>query len=241
MSPIADVFALLDKWRHLPAYQLERRADVFFALYLREVVEQHVGQTLHDVVIPELPLRRGTLWGESSEGANLSVKVDYALAAADGRTFYLVELKTDDDSRREGQDRYLERAAEIGLHAIVDGIVRAAAHSQSLQKYFYLFRELGQLGLLEVPDSLYDLVFPEVRRGVRRHLGQIRNLVPTPEPKVHVLYIQPHSEPGHDCIDFEEFARIAEAHGDELSTELAAALRRWTAKAGAERPTSHTE
>lgn len=33
-SPTVErAFELLDRWRHLPAYQLERRADIFFALF----------------------------------------------------------------------------------------------------------------------------------------------------------------------------------------------------------------
>ena len=43
---IADVFNLLDRWRHLPAYRLEPRVAPFFALFLRDV--------------PERPLRRRT-------------------------------------------------------------------------------------------------------------------------------------------------------------------------------------
>lgn len=37
-DPLAHLFALLDQWRHFPAYQLERRADVFFA------VEEQLGK-----------------------------------------------------------------------------------------------------------------------------------------------------------------------------------------------------
>ena len=35
---IKRVFKLLDDWRHLPGYQFERRADIFFALFLPEVL-----------------------------------------------------------------------------------------------------------------------------------------------------------------------------------------------------------
>ena len=38
---IERVFELLDRWRHLPAYKLEPRADIFFALYLPEVLSNH--------------------------------------------------------------------------------------------------------------------------------------------------------------------------------------------------------
>jgi len=33
-TPLQTIFRHLDCWRHLPAYQLERRADIFFSAYL---------------------------------------------------------------------------------------------------------------------------------------------------------------------------------------------------------------
>ena len=59
---IADVFNLLDRWRHLPAYRLEPRVAPFFALFLRDVLSTRFGIQLHDIVIPEFPLRIGTLY-----------------------------------------------------------------------------------------------------------------------------------------------------------------------------------
>ena len=38
-SKINQLFNNLDTWRHLPNYQLERRADIFFSLYLAEVLQ----------------------------------------------------------------------------------------------------------------------------------------------------------------------------------------------------------
>jgi len=36
MKQIDTLFDRMDAWRHLPNYQLERRADIFFAMYLPE-------------------------------------------------------------------------------------------------------------------------------------------------------------------------------------------------------------
>ena len=44
---VADVFGLLDEWRHLPAYGLETRVAPFFALFLREVLSARFGVELH--------------------------------------------------------------------------------------------------------------------------------------------------------------------------------------------------
>jgi len=34
---IEKLFDLLDDWRRLPAYQLERRADIIFAVHLEKI------------------------------------------------------------------------------------------------------------------------------------------------------------------------------------------------------------
>ena len=56
---IATLFASLDRWRHLPAYQLERRADIYFGLFLPDVLNHHLGSrnlTIDPRIIPEFPL-----------------------------------------------------------------------------------------------------------------------------------------------------------------------------------------
>jgi hypothetical protein len=60
MNKIDDIFDKLDDWRHLPAYQLERRADVFFSIYLPELLEERYGFEIEGLV-PEFPLRIGTI------------------------------------------------------------------------------------------------------------------------------------------------------------------------------------
>jgi hypothetical protein len=45
-EPIQQLFENLDSWRHLPAYQLERRADVFFSVYLHPMLAERFGARL---------------------------------------------------------------------------------------------------------------------------------------------------------------------------------------------------
>ena len=54
---IERALGLLDTWRHLPAYQLERRADIFFALFLPDVLEEKFGVPISPVLIPEFPVK----------------------------------------------------------------------------------------------------------------------------------------------------------------------------------------
>jgi len=58
-NQIASLFNRLDAWRHLPAYQLERRADIFFGLFLPDALNHHLrsrGISINPRVIPEFPL-----------------------------------------------------------------------------------------------------------------------------------------------------------------------------------------
>ncbi len=101
-------------------------------------------------VIPELPLRRGTLFGEYVDGANASVKVDYALFSADGSRVFLVELKTDQGSRRDGQDKYLRAAQAVGMRQILSGIMKivSATAAQYRPKYLHLLAQLERASMI---------------------------------------------------------------------------------------------
>ena len=60
MKQIDTLFNRMDAWRHFPNYQLERRADIFFALYLPEVLEAKLGFAVRPELAPEFPVRIGT-------------------------------------------------------------------------------------------------------------------------------------------------------------------------------------
>ena len=118
---VSQVFELLNRWRHLPFYSLETRAAPFFALFLRDVLSAHFRAEMHEILIPEFPLRIGTLYtkdelklrsGTGREpGTNQSYNVDYVALAKDNNTAYLVELKTDMGSKRVEQDEYLSQGS----------------------------------------------------------------------------------------------------------------------------------
>ena len=87
---LSTVFSKLDEWRHLPSYQLERRVDVFFGLFLPEVLaalsdrEPVLGTLIPDDVhvVPEFPLHKGLLGISKNKQQghdNQSVKVDFAV------------------------------------------------------------------------------------------------------------------------------------------------------------------
>src|SRR3954452_20611879 len=106
METTNRIFDLLDGWRHLPDYQLERRADVFFAAFLPEFLSWRLKLDIRPFLIPEFPVRIGTIY--PTIASNQSCKIDYLALDTTGRHAVFVELKTDSSSRREKQDQYLK-------------------------------------------------------------------------------------------------------------------------------------
>ena len=71
MNPITDLFDRLDVWRHFPNYQLERRADIFFALYLPEVLESTLEIAINPLLAPEFTVRIGTIYPDNRDEARI--------------------------------------------------------------------------------------------------------------------------------------------------------------------------
>jgi hypothetical protein len=230
-APLARVFHNLDRWRHLPAYQLERRADIFFSVYLVDILREVTGADLDDALIPELPIKRDLVFPDRP--SNQSVKVDYAVFTRARDKVYLVELKTDDSSRRTEQDAYLEAAKRLGFRPIVEGIRQILRHTSAHQKYFHLASALSALGYLALPDDLPTFIYPTTRPGLTKRLEAIAVIGPASD--VELVYIQPNAPTTstHLTIDFERFAQHVERHDDEVSRLFAESLRRWGTGAGA--------
>jgi len=53
-NPLSQLFTNLDRWRKLPNYQLERRADVLFCLNVPEIVSSFVKRPGSTQMVPEL-------------------------------------------------------------------------------------------------------------------------------------------------------------------------------------------
>ena len=112
MDPLDALFRNLDTWRHLPNYQLERRADIFFSIYLKGVAEEFTGADLDEVVIPELPLKRDLIWPELSheqerEGRLAGTRRTLSAVARLGQADAPAPLSRPDRNRMDGGVRRL--------------------------------------------------------------------------------------------------------------------------------------
>jgi len=206
MSKAEAIFDFLDKWRCLPAYQLERRADIFFALYLPEIIAYKFALDTK-IIIPEFPIRIGDIFRDSS--INKSFKVDYLIVTGRSNHFIFVELKTDVGSIRPKQDWYLTQAQNAGMRKLIDGIIQICSVTQQKRKYRALMNLLSDAGLVQISEDGY------------------KNLA-SDGAQIEILYIQPRSANGNiSIVSFPEVARIVSIQTDEISQRFARSLVRW--------------
>ena len=217
------IFDRLDQWRHLPNYQLERRADIFFAPFIATILERQFGVPVLPDIVPEFPLHLKTLYPEKT---HQSVKVDYVAISADrGRAFF-VELKTDSASRREKQDKYLQDAVEANFTKLMKGLETIYQRTAAKKKYLHLFRILEQLDLVEIVSAKPGAA-PKIR------------LTGNDPKEIEIVYIQPtvKSVPNYDkakvtVIHLDSVADIiSEGTSDPFLLRFAESLRNWDREA----------
>jgi hypothetical protein len=232
MDPVDTIFQNLDRWRHLPAYQLERRVDIFFSAYLKGVLEEVTGVALEEEMLPELPIKLDLIWAERV--GHSSVKVDYVLFAKDRSKVFFVELKTDAASRRDAQDHYLETASGLGFRKILEGFCSILLKTHAHQKYHHLASALAQLGYLSLPSDLRAFVYPEPRVGLSERLRAVQ--ASGVDSVVEVVYVQPEATEGVRAIDFARFAEYVGRYADPVSQRFAGCLLKWRGAAGSCEP-----
>jgi hypothetical protein len=212
MKHLNELFDNMDAWRHLPAYQLERRADIFFSIYLPDLLRDKYG-VIVEGVLPEFPVRVGTV--DPNSDSNQSFKIDYLIKVRDADRVIFLELKTDDGSRRSKQDWYLERARQVRLPTLLEGLREIYRATTSKRKYLYLLNRLHDMGLIMLTDDGGFQI-------LKAHYD------------IQIVYLQPNNPEGsEDNISFEDAAQIIRQHDDELSVRFAQSLSEWAnVKAG---------
>jgi hypothetical protein len=223
MNTIDEIFDLLDSWQHLPKYQLERRADIFFAASLAKFLSDRFRVDVHPLLIPEFPIIRETPEVQHKASCN----IDYLALTRDHRQAFLIELKTDASSRRDEQDIYLQRAKSLGLPALIEQLLQIATATKHKHKYCCLLRLLENHMLLRLPEDLPAAL------SSRHYVSKVNGCLPrvqltVPNPRLQVLYLQPVAmEP--DEIGFAELADWLDRCAEPLALRFALSLRRWAA------------
>lgn len=144
MNEVETIFNLLEKWYKFPKYQLERRLDIFFALYLPEILKKELNiDAKHTNIIPEFPLKKAD--------SNKSNNADYAIFSKKDEKvqLYLIELKTDMRSIKGKQENYYLKAKEDGFREILKDLIVIRDHSKMWEKYDDLLDTLTNYGVME--------------------------------------------------------------------------------------------
>ena len=206
MDLINEIFDSMDRWRHLPSYQLERRADAFFAVYINMLLE-HKYDIGVEGLVPEFPVRVGTI--DPNSDSNQSYKIDYLAKAEDLDKVFFVELKTDPRSRRIEQDWYLKRAQEVGMVNLLEGLDKIYHATSAKRKYRALFAELEGLDFVQADD---DGKYKPIQKKY----------------EVQIVYVQPHNPDGNEnVISFQDAAEVISRMDDPISTRFARSLILW--------------
>ncbi len=242
---LLNALSKLEEWRHLPAYQLERRVDVFFGLFLPEIIEQRFREP-GGVVIPEFPLHRGNVLRESnSKRKNESVKVDFAVFCRNRyKKIFLVELKTDSRSIRPDQLKHMLCAArdDVGPEQVLGGVVKAAIHSPVKPKYGHLLYELHKLGCVarryckdnKGAKNFDQIDMNKTSPGLEPTFRDLDVSVNWKNAAIELVLIAPSDVRQKGHVELSRFhhitlADVANAIEDECKSrlELAHYLRRW--------------
>lgn len=204
-TEISSIFNLLDKWRLMPSYQLERRADIFFAFYLPQVIEAEYGYNVVKI-IPEFPVHKKTL---NSSWNDQSFKMDYLVYCKNNKVLF-IELKTDTNSINKSQLEYLLSAQKKGISKLCKGVLSIFTKTKQDVKYKRLLNELIDINLLIENNNSF-----------------------TPTKKefdIDIIYIQPirtgHSE-DFKTITFRDFANHIELLDSPMSVRFAESLKKW--------------
>ena len=222
MNKIDALFDRMDEWRHFPNYQLERRADLFFSLYLTQVLEAKLGFPVADLITPEFPVRIGTLYPDIP--INKSYKIDYVAFSADISKAILIELKTEGSSRSNSQDRYLKACQDVGFQALLEGLLHIFRVTNSKRKYFSLLLHLETTGLLEIPTNMKEIMFSRKIQGAVEASRAIK--ITCNASECILIYIQP-TDKGGNVITFEDLRSVVEKNDDDVSRRFAKSLSEW--------------
>jgi len=132
---ITQLFDNLHNWIELPKYQAERRLDVFFGLYMEDILKEcrsdlfAKGDQL--VLVPEFPLQKNNINNECTN-------IDYLVFNVSKKSVHAIELKTDTHSVGDDQIAYYRKFKfDMPLKALYD-FAKKKRTGRSGAKYQYL-------------------------------------------------------------------------------------------------------
>ncbi len=143
------ILETLNSNKEFPKYQLERRVDIYFNIFLPDIIKAVYGlQYEANLIIPELPIKK--------ENSKQSINIDYFACCENTGTAFLIELKTDPGSCREDQLKEYIRFRRDRFPDLIDSIKEIRTASKHKNKYDQLLGMLqGKIGSQTPVEILY--------------------------------------------------------------------------------------
>ena len=201
----------------MPKYQLERRADIFFAIYLEEILKRCLeGNPEIDLIIPEFPIRK--------DETNLSCNIDYLCISKN--KLYFIEFKTDNDSVNDEQYNLMKGSDKQKAVDFINGIIALTLQENSKskrklakwRKYIYLFQIFEENGLLNNDYNFKDDIKNNInnpkkkkstRNDINKKINEVKLIDDYDSYNVESVYILPKKDDNIKCnqITFQEIIK----------------------------------
>lgn len=216
MKEVETIFKLLEDWCFLPKYQLERRLDIFLAVYLPELLEKEVGIKInYEDIIPEFPLKQ--------KDSNRSNNADYAIFYKETEKkeikLLLIELKTDMHSIRNEQIKYYKENKEKSTYDILSNLIRIYKHTKKeyLSKYQILLDMLENKELIIKGKKLN-------KRSLKYGYEVNKKFLDT-KSKAKIIYIAPKEnetikKSSDTIITFEQIIKLLENKNNDVAKKM---------------------
>ena len=215
-----EIFKLLKKWYKYPKYQLERRIDIFFTLYLPEILKKEGINVELDDIFPEFPLKKEN---------NQSTNADYAVFENKENEvkLYLIELKTEMNSISDSQIKYYKNVQGKKLTEVLEKIIQIQESKNCKQWYKYD-------KLLEDIENRYNFITSNFQSEKKRKKWIKNENKLTVAGNVEIIYLVPNDSQDKllkeanefKVIYFEDIIKIIEKkYKDKLSKEFCNLLK----------------
>ncbi len=223
---INDIFEKLTEYANYPDYQLERRLDIFFLIYLKEILTIKGIDISDTFIFPEFPLlKKYENEFYDLEKSLASKRADYVVFS--NQKMYIIELKTDMESINENQlNHYKNVAKKISVQTLINDVINIYEKTKSKvwKKYDIFLKDLAEKVKIIVFDEDKDKKF-EKKKGYKFN-KEFSNY------KVEIIYIIPYANKiikekldSKEYIEFDDIIKRLNNNKDVISENFIKILK----------------
>ena len=220
---INDIFEKLTKYASYPDYQLERRLDIFFLIYLKEILKIKGIDISDSFIFPEFPLlKKYEKKSNDLEKSLASKRADYVVFS--NQKMYIIELKTDMESINENQLKHYKNVADISVKTLINDIINIyeKTRSKAWKKYDIFLKDLAEKVKIIVLDEEKTKKF-RMKKGYKFN-EEFSNY------KIEIIYIIPYADKNRkesiEYIEFDDIIKKLSNNKDVISENFIKILKK---------------